>query len=128
MFGQDFDVMLYARDVGRSTQFYTEVLGFDFKGWWSEEHGAYVQDWEQAGKPGYAELSAGPLRLSLHGADEKVPTGGCIFHLRVADVDAYHRQIVSRGAESSEPKDEPWGWRMIMVDDPDGHQWGFYTA
>lgn len=120
--------MLYARDVGRSARFYSEVLGFDFKGWWSEEQKAYVKDWELAGEPGYAELSAGPLRLSLHGSEEEVPSGGCIFHLRVQDVDAFHRQIVGKGAASTAPKDEPWGWRMILVEDPDGHQWGFYTS
>lgn len=128
MFQDGFDIMLYVRDIGRSVAFYHEVLGFDFQGWWSEERDGYVRDWSQAGNPGYAELVAGPVRLSLHGSEEDVPSGGCIFHLQVADVDEYHSEVRSRGADASAPQDEPWGWRMMMVEDPDGHQWGFYTA
>jgi uncharacterized glyoxalase superfamily protein PhnB len=127
MFGPDFDIMLYVRDVGRSINFYHQALGFHFKGWWSEESQDFVNDWRQAGYPGYAEISAGPLRLSLHASDEDVPGDACIFHLRVDDVDAYHARLTAQGAEPSPPRDEPWGWRMILVDDPDGHQWGFYT-
>lgn len=127
MFSTDFSIMLYARDVRRSINFYHQALGFDFKGWWSDERQGYVQDWEQAGGPTYAELSAGPLRLSVHGSDEEVCGDGCIFHLQVEDVDTFHSQVTSRGAEASAPRDEPWGWRMFIVEDPDGHRWGFYT-
>lgn len=127
MFQNDFDIMLYVQDIDRSLAFYHRALGFDFNGWWSEEDDAYVKDWRTAGEPGYAELSAGPIRLSLHSADHDVPSGGCIVHLRVEDIDAFRSQAEHRGADLSEPVDEPWGWRMSMTEDPDGHQWGFYT-
>jgi uncharacterized glyoxalase superfamily protein PhnB len=127
MFGPDFDIMLYVRDVAGSIAFYDEVLGFDFKGWWSEQRNEFVKDWAQAGNPGYAELAAGPLHLSLHASDDEVPAGSSIFHLRVDDVDAYHARLAGKGVAVSPPRDEPWGWRMVLVEDPDGHQWGFYT-
>lgn len=127
MFQDDFDIMLYVEDVDRSLTFYHQGLGFDFQGWWSEKEGGYLKDWKAAGEPGYAELSAGPARLSLHASEDEVASGGCIFHLRVEDVDAFRAQAAQRGATLSDPVDEPWGWRMSMAEDPDGHRWGFYT-
>lgn len=128
MFGTDFDVMLYVRDVERSVGFYRDVLGFHSKGWWSDEAEAFVDDWQSAGEPGYAELSAGPLKVSLHASETPVEPRGCFFHLAVDDVDAYHGRVAEKGAGASAPRDEPWGWRMFSVEDPDGHSWGFYTA
>ncbi len=128
MFGSDFNLMLYVRDVARSAAFYHDALGFDFQGWWSDERQAHVKDWTDAGRPGYAELSAGPLKVSLHASDEVVRTGGAMFHLKVANVDEYYGRVRDKGIDVSAPKDEPWGWRMITVTDPDGHEWGFYTA
>lgn len=127
MFGDDFDVMLYVRDIGRSVDFYHGVLGFEFQGWWSEEQEEYVKEWDAAGRPGYAELSAGAARISLHASDGKVSPGECIFHLRVMDVDTFYSAVADRGGDLSKPKDEPWGWRMSFLEDPDGHEWGFWA-
>jgi uncharacterized glyoxalase superfamily protein PhnB len=128
MFRGEFDAMLYARDVRRSARFYQDVLGFRFDGWWSDEEHTYIGDIDAAGNPCYAILVAGDQKLAVHqAAEDAVFGGGAVYHLRVADVDAYREKVIAAGGEPSEAKDQPWGWRMVFVKDPDGHQWGFFT-
>jgi uncharacterized glyoxalase superfamily protein PhnB len=120
--------MLYVRDVPRSTAFYRDVLGFEFAGWWNEETRSFQAEPPPGPPPGFSELRAGDLVLHLHAASqsEPVPTGGAILHLVVKDADAYHAQLVARGARVEPPRDQPWGWRQLYVDDPDGHRWSFH--
>lgn len=124
----DFDAMLYVTDVRRSVEFYRDVLGFSFDGWWSEEAADYVESFEDAGSPGYAQLSAGEQRIALHAAKgDAVLGGGAVYHLKVEDVDAFRESARAAGGEPSEPRDMPWGWRMTFLSDPDGHAWGFFS-
>ena len=52
--------------------------------------------------------------------DDGKPTGVHLFHW-VKDVDAYHREIVGRGAVvSSQPTDQPYGIRDFSVRDVNG--------
>lgn len=47
-----------------------------------------------------------------------------MIHLQVEDVDAVVKQAVAAGAVITQPvKDEFWGDRMAMLDDPFGHKW-----
>ena len=129
-FGPHFDVMLYVRDIVRSVTFYQTVLGFEFEGWWSDEHQKHLQGingWKSAGKPGYVTLQAGPLNLSLHACDKRVNPNSVIFHLEVNDINEMYKRFVKRGLNVKPPEDEPWGWRMVFIADPDGHKWGLYS-
>jgi uncharacterized glyoxalase superfamily protein PhnB len=106
--------MLYVRDVPTSVAFYTAKLGFQLEGSWG---------------PDYASVRAAGPSIGLHAVapGSAVAVGGAVLHYEVADVDAYYERLVRGGLAASEPRDEPWGDRMLYVRDPDGHEWGFFT-
>lgn len=118
--------LFYVFDVVRSVSFYRDKLGFEFKGWWDDESHEYVSDLP-ANAPVFAELKAGDVILHLHLIEEgiSIQSGSTVFHLEVADVDQYHREVVSRGLSADTPQEMPWGWRQFYVTDPDGHPWSF---
>jgi uncharacterized glyoxalase superfamily protein PhnB len=121
--------MLYVRDVPKSVEFYRDVLGFEFRGWWDDSRHAYVPDPPISAARDFAELGAGDLVLHLHQAqsDQVIPeTAPAILHLLVRDADAYYREVRSRAGELEPPRDQPWGWRQFYIRDPDGHQWSFH--
>jgi catechol 2,3-dioxygenase-like lactoylglutathione lyase family enzyme len=121
--------MLYVKSVPRSVEFYRDLLGFDFIGWWSESGATYVPDQPAGGPPDFAELVAGDLVLHLHAAPslpDPTPAPDAILHVRVENADAYHEQVSARGGTFEPPRDQPWGWRQFYARDPDGHQWSFY--
>ena len=50
------------------------------------------------------------------------------IHLQVEDVDAVVKQAVAAGAKITMPiKDEFWGDRFAMLEDPFGHKWSVAT-
>ena len=120
-----FNLMLYVERVDRSVEFYRDVLGFDFEGWGACADGTAAQSFEEAGRPEYVDLHAGSLSLSLHQKDSPRPSGA-VFHLRADDLESLHGRLRDMGIDSGEPTDQPWGWRMLDVLDPDGHEWSFY--
>jgi len=88
------------------------VLGFRIL--WEEG-----PDWRLAERDG--------VRLMLgHCPDEKPATE--IFphnwfgYLETDDVGALRAELVGHGAECSEPNDQPYGMREIIVTTPDGHR------
>ena len=51
-----------------------------------------------------------------------------MIHLQVEDVDAVVKQAVAAGAKITMPiKDEFWGDRFAMLEDPFGHKWSVAT-
>jgi PhnB protein len=51
-----------------------------------------------------------------------------VFYLYSYDVDAAYRRAIDAGAQDGYPPDEmPWGDRVCLVFDPDGHAWNFAT-
>ena len=48
---------------------------------------------------------------------------GVFMYLSVDDVDAFHRELLSKGIKaSSKPADQPWGNREFILRDPDGYK------
>ena len=43
-------------------------------------------------------------------------------YLEIEDVDALRTELIVRGAQCSEPKDQPYGMREIIVTTIDGHR------
>ena len=55
-------------------------------------------------------------RLSGKGA-------GIFVYLSVDDVDAFHRELLSKGIKpAGQPADQPWGNREFILRDPDGYK------
>jgi len=132
MFKGPIGVLLYVNDVRRSVNFYRS-LGFSFKGYWDFNHHRVTADWEGPGEPGYAEVTVGDVGVGLHAQDKSdgakhdpASVSAAEHHLQIDDPDAFHRLLVAKGCKPTEPADMPWGWRMLSVNDPDGHRWNFY--
>ena len=96
----------------RSLAFYVEGLGFAI-------------DWEHRFEPGFPvfmQLSRNgqSIFLTEHAGDCKV--GGAAYFV-IADVDAYHNDVVAHGVVPTHPpEDTPWGAREMLVTDPDGNR------
>lgn len=104
---------LYYRDLPRAMAFYESVLGFTLaidQGWskiYRIAEGAHV---------GLVDETRG-----MHRASDPKPVQLCI---RVADVDAWHGWVASRGVSGlTEPRDSTaLGIRAFVFDDPEGYQ------
>ena len=109
----DSRAVLAVQDLATSTRFYTDVLGFrrdpvDAKGW--------------------SFLSRDSFKLMLGECADEIAAGETGNHswfvrLTVEELDEYHREIASRGAEViAEPADKRWGLREFVIRTPDGHR------
>jgi methylmalonyl-CoA/ethylmalonyl-CoA epimerase len=105
-------IALTVGDVDRSVVFYRDVIGLRFL---------------FAPAPTLAFLTIGEVRLMLSAAEGAfVPGGSTLLYLRVADIDAEHRAITTRGATFIDtphlvarmPDHELW---MCFFKDPDDH-------
>ena len=95
--------VLHVEDVKATAAFYRDVLGFT----WDFGDKAYAVVWRD--------------NSAIHFVrDEGNPRGVHLFQW-VKDVDAYHREIVGRGAEiAKEPTDQSYGIRELDVRDING--------
>jgi uncharacterized glyoxalase superfamily protein PhnB len=102
-------------DLGKSRDFYCDVLGFQEK-----------QRWERGGKLMGMELAAGEVSFMIgqddwkKGKNRAKGEGFRIYCTTTQDVDALAKEIRARGGKiDNEPKDEDWG-RFFDLSDPDG--------
>jgi catechol 2,3-dioxygenase-like lactoylglutathione lyase family enzyme len=107
--------VLMTADVPRARAFYTELLGLD---------ATFVSDWYVSlAAPGGGDAQLGIVARE-HGS---VPAGfraaaaGMLVTVEVDDVDAVHARAVAAGLPFHVPlRDEPWGQRHFITEDPDG--------
>lgn len=95
--------VLHVPDVTATATFYRDVLGFT----WDFGDETYAVVWRD--------------NSAIHFVrGEGHPKGVHLFQW-VKDVDAYHREIVDRGAEvAAEPEDQPYGIREFGLRDING--------
>jgi catechol 2,3-dioxygenase-like lactoylglutathione lyase family enzyme len=104
--------VLAVTDLDRSAAYYRDVLGFRLS-------------WEDGGGWRLAERDGVRLMLG-HCPNEKPATE--IFphdwfgYLETEDLDALREEFVGRGAQCSEPRDQSYGMREIIVTTIDGHR------
>ena len=121
-----FTVNLIVRDVARSVEFYTNVLGAAVR---------YAD-------PDFAALQLGSIEFMLH-ADHaydqhplasRLATGGprgtgAELRLLGVDPDALAARARVHGTPILQPvSDKPHGWREVMLADPDGYVWAVGVA
>ena len=71
---------------------------------------------------GYALLAAGSGRVAILARDDPGAASGRLsLGFEVDDLDAVHRRFVDAGADTTEPRVHPEGFREIVVRDPDGN-------
>jgi len=110
--------VLHVRDVGASLRFYVDRLGFTSSWRYEEDGKAYVA---QVDRQGCALILADTW-------PEKIGKGLMFISLNVepatreaaiAALDALRAELEARGVSV---KDGSWGYRLLVVDDPDGNQ------
>jgi catechol 2,3-dioxygenase-like lactoylglutathione lyase family enzyme len=111
--------ILHVRDVDASLSFYVDLLGFTSPWRYDEDGRARV-----------AQVDRGSCALILANnlAAEKMGKGVIFISLNVepptpeagaAAVDALRAELEGRGVAV---RDGMWGYRLLVVDDPDGNQ------
>jgi len=113
---------IYVTDVEVSAEFYRNVLGFEFLGYYDYDTSAYTTTWQDSLPPTYAGFVAGDQTFGLHKpADEA--QGACVgcgrYYFRVNDLDAEHERISALGVAIS-PIHSSALLRRFFVPDPDG--------
>jgi catechol 2,3-dioxygenase-like lactoylglutathione lyase family enzyme len=101
-------------DVDRSKAFYVDQAGFN------PDHDHTVNEdlrFVQLTPPG----SACSITIGK-GVTDAEPGSVRGLQLVVADADAAHDDLASRGVEVSDVQDFPWG-RFVFFSDPDGNAW-----
>jgi len=95
--------VLHVQDVKGTAAFYRDTLGFT----WDFGDDRYAVVWRD--------------NSAIHFVrDDRNPSGVHLFQW-IKDVDAYHQELISRGAHiASAPADQPYGIREFAVSDVNG--------
>ncbi len=110
--------VLHVTDVEASLRFYVDGLGFTINWRYDEEGRAVVAE---VGRQGTTLILAeqwpqkagkGMMFISLN-TEPPTPEAG------IAACEAIRTELASRGVHA---KDGHWGFKMLIVDDPDGNQ------
>jgi len=110
----DSRCVLAVRDLGVSTRFFIEVLGFH-------------RDFGD-GSDGWSFLSRDAFKLMLGECRDEKPAGelgdhSYVVYLLVDGIDQLYEEVHARGVELlSAPVTEPWGMREFGIRTPDGHR------
>ena len=110
----DSRCVLAVRNLKQSTQFYTDVLGFQ-------------RDFGD-GSDGWSFLSRDNFKVMLGECPDEKPASelgdhSYVVYLTVRGLDALHEELSARGAEvTSKPRNEPWGLKEFSIRTPDGHR------
>jgi uncharacterized glyoxalase superfamily protein PhnB len=108
--------VLAVHDIGSSTAYFVDVLGFSRE--WNDG-----DNW-QAVVRGEVRLMLGRCPDALSPA--KLGDHSYFGFFTTDDVDALYADFSLRGAVIiSAPDDKPWGWREMAVATPDGHRMMF---
>ena len=113
---------IYVNDVEVSAEFYRDILGFEFLGYYDYETNSYVYAWEDTLPPTYAGFVAGDQTFGLHKPVNEAQ-GQCVgcgrYYFRVHDLDVEYERISIRGVPVS-PIHSSSLLRRFHVPDPDG--------
>lgn len=105
--------VLAVQDLEESAGFYRDVLGF-------EVHEIGDPGWRMYVRDG-VRIMAGECPDAIAPAD--LGDHGYFAYLVVADAQAFHDEVASRGAAILKAvRDEPWGMREFSLRTADGHR------
>lgn len=111
-------ISLYVRDVAASTQFYTDVIGFQLQGPFSNEEFALGQ---LAGGPTMALRSFNQLP-----AGTPATPGGVELHFEVEDIQTAWQEWKSKRVEGLTDITDMGAGLNFSAKDPDGHALNVY--
>ena len=110
--------VLHVTDVEASLRFYVDRLGFTIPWRYDEDGKAYVAQVDRQGcalilaKTWPEKIGKGLIFISLN-VEPETPEAA------IAALDALRVELEARGAQV---KEGSWGYRLLVVDDPDGNQ------
>ena len=110
--------VLHVTDVEASLRFYVDRLGFTIPWCYDEDGKAYVAQVDRQGcalilaKTWPEKVGKGLIFISLNVEPETREAA-------IAALDALRVELEAKGAPV---KDGSWGYRLLVVDDPDGNQ------
>jgi len=108
-------VFLYVTDQDRALEFYTEKIGLEMV---ADDEMWPGARWLEVGAPG-AECTI--ALAASKDFEDKEPGGGLVdFTMAVPDVRALYDELVAKGVEVDEPKEEEWSTSLRFTD-PDGN-------
>ena len=108
-------VALTCDDVEKSIAFWVDGVGFHVK-----------QRWEKDGKLLGVELIAGACMIGLSqddwakGRNRTKGVGMSVYAETSQGVDALAERLRARGVDFGGPDTTDWGWRQVVLTDPDG--------
>jgi predicted enzyme related to lactoylglutathione lyase len=104
-------ILLRPADLGRSRQFYRDVLGL-----------AVCREFGPPGDPGMV-FFLGQGLLEVSGDSDGTAGDAVKIWLQVRDVHDEHERLAAAGARIlRKPLTEPWGLTEMWIEDPDGVQ------
>ncbi|HEX6193596.1 MAG TPA: glyoxalase superfamily protein, partial [Chitinophagaceae bacterium] len=107
MIFQSTTPILYSSDIERSIKYYTQILGF-------------ADSWKWDDPPTFGGVNHNGFNIYFCREGQGHP--GTWIAINVDDVDAYHDQILQKGAHIVQPPQSmEWGLREMLVKDPDEH-------
>ena len=119
--------VLYVTDVLRSARFYVQ-LEFELDHYYDYENGTYYKEWPLDRPPGWAQVTAGPIRigLTLAETEEEQRVAHTRHYFIVENVDKHYQAVTANGLNPEPVEDRPW-MRFFDIPDPDGHTLVFGT-
>lgn len=116
---QAINTYLAVANVAASIAFLEQAFGF--------ARGVVLPDVD--GQLRYAEMRhGGSVVMLVRKGDRATATGGnSALYTYVDDVDAQATRARAAGAGVADAEDRPWGDRVAVVTDPDGHRWALAT-
>ena len=113
-------ISLTVKDLQKSIDWYHDIVGFSIER--RNERDGIVRS---------VYINAGTVRIALNQDDgakgwERTKGLGFSFNIRTdQDVDEIAQRIKEKGGSlEMDPKDMPWGVRMIRLSDPDDYKFG----
>jgi lactoylglutathione lyase len=106
MHGTQFKYAIkFVADMDKAVKFYRDVLGLQVK----------------FESPGWSEFVTGDTTLALHPASDKNPAGNVELGFTVSDVEAFYREMSTKGVLfSMPPKKQDFGGVLAQFVDSDG--------
>ena len=115
MEAREFRFVAFARDFGRTVEFYEGRLGLRRLEGWDRDDGKGVL--LSAGGNAVVEV----LGAAGDGIDRsRAEVSGVMLALEVDSADEWRSRLAGAGVECSPLEDRPWGHRDFSVRDPDG--------
>ena len=107
----------FVKNLDKTVKFY-EALGFETRKR-EADHATLYSNWFWIDF-----LAISKNERAVYAKEAKAPAKGAGFfmYLSVDDVDAVHKQLLSKGIQPKTlPQDQPWGNREFLLRDPDGY-------